>query len=62
MHKVDVQFGIWLKPANALTTKTVIIGLSKYVNDYQLSIIDSIDYRLTEFLLNVACHELVDPD
>ena len=62
MHKVDVQFGIWLKPANAWTTTTAIIGLSKYVNDYQLSIIDSIDYWLTECLLNVACHELVDPD
>ena len=62
MHKVDVQFGIWLKPANALTTTTALLGLSKYVNDYQLSIIDSIDYRLAECLLNVACHELVDPD
>ena len=59
---MDVQFGILLKPANALTTTTAIIGLSKYVNDYQLSIMDSIDCRLTECLLNVACHELVDPD
>ena len=35
--------------------RTAIIGLSKRVNDYQLSIIDSIDYCLTECLLNVAC-------